>query len=56
MLTLSVCVRVLQLAMQNALRYFPPELHATLAPEFAQELLTTGHIYMYRFRPRLFMR
>ena len=37
--------------MQNALRYFPHELHAQLAPEFAEELNTYGRIYMYRYRP-----
>ncbi|CAG0896373.1 unnamed protein product [Darwinula stevensoni] len=41
----------LQLAVKNALRYFPPRLHATLAPEFASELQVYGHIYMYRFLP-----
>jgi len=40
-----------KLAMVNALRYFPPEHHASLAKEFAQELQQYGHIYMYRFRP-----
>lgn len=40
-----------QLALRNALRYFPKELHATLAPEFAQELHDYGRIYMYRLRP-----
>ncbi|KAK3101952.1 hypothetical protein FSP39_007584 [Pinctada imbricata] len=40
-----------RLALQNALRYFPPCLHETLAPEFVEELRTFGHIYMYRFRP-----
>lgn len=40
-----------QLALRNALRYFPRHLHATLAPEFADELLRYGRIYMYRFRP-----
>src|SRR5512143_1789473 len=40
-----------RLAVQNALRYFPPQLHPALAPEFARELLTEGHIYMRRFRP-----
>eukprot|EP00300_Choanocystis_sp_HF-7_P040107 c6534_g1_i1.p1 GENE.c6534_g1_i1~~c6534_g1_i1.p1 ORF type:complete len:691 (+),score=111.86 c6534_g1_i1:23-2074(+) len=40
-----------KLAVANALRYFPAEHHATLAPEFAEELLTEGHIYMHRFRP-----
>ncbi|EGZ06311.1 hypothetical protein PHYSODRAFT_532444 [Phytophthora sojae] len=41
----------LVLAVQNALRYFPEKFHATLAPEFAQELKDEGHIYMHRFRP-----
>lgn len=41
----------LVLAVQNALRYFPIRFHATLAPEFAQELKSEGHIYMHRFRP-----
>lgn len=40
-----------KLALRNALRYFPKEFHATLAPEFAQELKDYGRIYMYRFRP-----
>ena len=40
-----------KLAIRNALRYFPAKFHATLAPEFAQELETYGRIYMYRFRP-----
>ena len=39
------------LALRNALRYFPAHLHATLAPEFAEELKTYGRIYMYRYRP-----
>jgi urocanate hydratase len=39
------------LALKNALRYFPEKFHATLAPEFAQELKDYGRIYMYRFRP-----
>ncbi|MCA9539126.1 MAG: urocanate hydratase [Myxococcales bacterium] len=39
------------LAVRNALRYFPPEWHPTLAPEFAAELARHGHIYMHRFRP-----
>jgi urocanate hydratase len=30
---------------------FPARFHAVLAPEFAEELLTHGRIYMYRFRP-----
>ncbi len=40
-----------QLALRNALRYFPAKFHATLAPEFADELQRYGRIYMYRFRP-----
>ncbi|MDO6471495.1 urocanate hydratase [Maribacter sp. 1_MG-2023] len=40
-----------QLAIKNALRYFPADLHAVLAPEFAEELQTYGRIYMYRFQP-----
>jgi len=45
-----------RLALKNALRYFPREWHETLAPEFAEELETTGRIYMYRFRPTYEMR
>ena len=41
-----------KLALRNALRYFPKKYHATLAPEFAEELRTYGRIYMYRFRPQ----
>lgn len=44
-----------KLAVRNALRYFHPRHHAALAPEFYQELLHYGHIYMYRFRPRYAM-
>ena len=40
-----------ELALKNALRYFPAEHHAVLAPEFAQELADYGRIYMYRFMP-----
>ena len=40
-----------KLALQNALRYFPQEQHAQLAPEFLNELNTYGRIYMYRYRP-----
>ena len=40
-----------KLALRNALRYFPPRQHGVLAPEFAEELLKYGHIYMYRYRP-----
>lgn len=40
-----------RLALKNALRYFPAEQHALLAPEFADELRRYGRIYMYRYRP-----
>ncbi len=40
------------LALKNALRYVPEELHATLAPEFLEELRTRGRIYAYRYRPQ----
>ena len=39
------------LALRNALRYFEPKHHATLLPEFKNELEKYGRIYMYRFRP-----
>ena len=41
-----------KLALRNALRYFPKQLHAALAPEFAKELKKYGRIYMYRYRPK----
>ena len=40
-----------RLALRNALRYFPRNLHTQLAPEFAEELRKYGRIYMYRYRP-----
>lgn len=40
-----------KLAVRNALRYFHPQHHAQLAPEFYEELKQYGRIYMYRFRP-----
>ena len=40
-----------KLALKNALRYFEPEHHASLIPEFKAELETYGRIYMYRLRP-----
>ncbi len=40
-----------KLALKNALRYFEPEFHAELLPEFRAELEQYGRIYMYRFRP-----
>jgi urocanate hydratase len=39
------------LALRNALRYFPEKWHSELAPEFLKELHTYGRIYMHRFRP-----
>lgn len=40
-----------QLAIRNALRYFPADWHTELAVEFAEELKEYGRIYMYRFKP-----
>jgi urocanate hydratase len=40
------------LALKNALRYIPRELHEKLAPEFLEELKTHGRIYGYRYRPK----
>ena len=40
-----------QLAIKNALRYFPKHMHTILASEFAEELKSYGRIYMYRFMP-----
>lgn len=40
------------IALKNALRYIPDELHRELAPEFLQELKTMGRIYGYRYRPK----
>ena len=39
------------IALRNALRYIPENLHAELAPEFLEELRTRGKIYGYRYRP-----
>ena len=41
-----------ELALRNALRYIPEELHEEIAPEFLEELTTRGRIYGYRFRPK----
>jgi urocanate hydratase len=38
-------------ALKNALRYIPDELHESLASEFMEELVTYGRIYGYRYRP-----
>ncbi|WP_338358316.1 urocanate hydratase [Yeosuana marina] len=40
-----------QLAIRNALRYFPKDWHQELAQEFSEELKAFGRIYMYRFKP-----
>lgn len=40
-----------KLALKNALRYFEPKHHASLIPEFKEELEQYGRIYMYRLRP-----
>ena len=40
-----------QLAIRNALRYFPAEWHQILALEFVEELKKYGRIYMHRFKP-----
>ncbi len=45
-----------KLALKNALRYFPAEQHAALAPEFLAELNEFGRIYMYRYRPHYEMK
>lgn len=41
-----------KIALKNALRYVPEELHAALAPEFMEELQTRGRIYAYRYMPK----
>lgn len=41
-----------EIALKNALRYIPEELHEIVAPELLEELLTRGRIYGYRFRPQ----
>ena len=51
-----VCNILLQLAVKNALRYFPEEKHEELASEFAYELREYGHIYMYCLRPTIRMK
>ncbi|WP_457556562.1 urocanate hydratase [Candidatus Harpocratesius sp.] len=40
-----------KIALKNALRYIPENLHEKLAPEFLKELKTRGRIYGYRYRP-----
>jgi len=41
-----------KVALKNALRYLPEEVHETLAPEFMEELRTLGRIYAYRYMPQ----
>lgn len=48
---LTLSKHEMTLALKNALRYIPEELHETLASEFLEELKTRGRIYGYRFRP-----
>uniref|UniRef100_A0A8C4N6Y6 Urocanate hydratase 1 n=1 Tax=Eptatretus burgeri TaxID=7764 RepID=A0A8C4N6Y6_EPTBU len=45
-----------KVALRNALRYFTPKFHKALAPEFLSELQQYGHIYMYRFCPKIKIR
>ncbi|MDD6190571.1 MAG: urocanate hydratase [Firmicutes bacterium] len=40
-----------RIALKNALRYVPEELHEKLAPEFMEELKNYGRVYAYRYRP-----
>ena len=40
-----------KIALKNALRYVPEELHEKLVPEFMEELTTYGRVYAYRYRP-----
>lgn len=49
---LTLNEREIKLALKNALRYVPEELHDQLAPEFLEELMTRGRIYGYRFMPK----
>ena len=49
---LTLNEREIKLALKNALRYVPENLHETLAPEFLDELMTRGRIYGYRFMPK----
>ena len=39
------------IALKNALRYIPTQLHEKLASEFLDELVSRGRIYGYRYRP-----
>ncbi|HOO31521.1 MAG TPA: urocanate hydratase [Thermotogota bacterium] len=48
---LTLNEREIKLALKNALRYIPEQLHEELAPEFLDELYSMGRIYGYRYRP-----
>ncbi len=48
---LNLTQREIEIALKNALRYIPEELHDVLAPEFLDELFAHGRIYGYRYRP-----
>ncbi|MCK4572078.1 urocanate hydratase [candidate division WOR-3 bacterium] len=41
----------IKIALKNALRYIPKNLHPEIAAEFAEELKSRGRIYGYRYRP-----
>ena len=41
-----------ELALRNALRYFPEKMHKELAIDFNNELKEYGKIYMHRFKPK----
>ena len=47
----SLTINEKALALKNALRYFPENLHSVLGPEFKEELERYGRIYMYRYQP-----
>ncbi|MDD2495049.1 MAG: urocanate hydratase [Tissierellia bacterium] len=49
---LTLNQREIKLALKNALRYVPENLHEVLAPEFLEELMTRGRIYGYRYMPK----
>lgn len=49
---LNLTKNEMELALKNALRYVPENLHEILAPEFIDELITYGRIYGYRYRPQ----
>jgi len=48
---LDLTEKEIVLAVENALRYVPSQLHNALTPEFLNELLTCGRIYGYHYRP-----